>query len=214
MLRFVLQGILSTVLEHHGLIIHCIINNPHVVAVSLPKSVAPTDQSSPLNHTSIHPCSSSSPASFDGTFKSNWEAPREMGNKGGGCSDRNPRISEQLSFGSSLALDGNPMVALQVSYSRALGSESRFMEECAAAISFTNLVRIRPKPGAIEEEDPRAPTGLDIRDGIQEPHHVCSGSPTDRVQPTHLVQRDYGDPSILRSSHAEEGVAQGDYAPD
>ena len=108
-----------------------------------------------------------------------------MGNKGGGSSDRNPKIRDQFSTGSNLALDGNPVVDVQTNYSRASESEGRSMEECAAAISSAALVRIHPKPRAIGEVDPMAPTDLDVWDGDQELHHACLGPPTDQVQPTH-----------------------------
>lgn len=174
----------------------------HAGAAPLPKPRAVSDQSSPLKHSSSRPCSSSSPVPFNGTFMSKWEAPREMGNNGGGSSDRNPKIRDQFSTGSNLALDGNPVVDVHTKFSRASESEGRSMEECAAAISSAALVRIRPKPGAVEEVDPVAPTDLDVWDGDQELRHVCSGPPSDQVQPNHC------------NSHAGEGVAQGDYALD
>ena len=125
-----------------------------------------------------------------------------MGNNGGGSSDRNPKIRDQFSTGSNLALDGNPVVDVHTKFSRASESEGRSMEECAAAISSAALVRIRPKPGAVEEVDPVAPIDLDVWDGDQELRHVYSGPPSDQVQPNHC------------NSHAGEGVAQGDYALD
>lgn len=129
------------------------LDNLQARAVTLPKSNAPSDKSMPLNHASSCPCSSGSSVLFDGTFKTKWDKSREMGIKDGGNSDKNLNCSEQLLTRPSLVIDGNPVVDPQISYPRASGSDSCTVEECAASISSTALMRIRPKSEAIGEEN-------------------------------------------------------------
>lgn len=163
--------------------------NIHVGAVPLPKSDAPLDQSSPLIYAPTRPCSSNSPALFDGTFKSKWDFPREMGFKDGGNSDRKSNFNEQPPTDSSLALNGKSMVGFQFRDSGGSCSEGHLMEECAEAISTTAFVRIRPKLGATAEEVPGVPIDPDVSD--REPS---------------TVQGDYGGSSTLCNLQVGEGV--------
>ncbi|KAF3958251.1 hypothetical protein CMV_016818, partial [Castanea mollissima] len=142
-------------------------------------SDASLDQSQPLIYASTRPCSSSSPALFDGTFKSKWEVPREMGIKNGGSSDRKSNFSEQPSTDPSLALNGKSMVGFQFRDSGVSCNEGHLIEECAVVISTAALMRIRPKLGATVEEDSRVPIDFDFRDKEPKFQRACSSSLSD-----------------------------------
>ena len=122
----------------------------------LPKFDVPSVQSPPPKFTATCPCTSSSPAPFDGSFKSKYDPPRDD------------------SGVQRLAHDGKPVVDSRINQPRLSGCEGRMVEECATAISNAVLMRIRPKVGADEEEASKMPTDLEL-------HQDCPGPSSDRM---------------------------------
>ena len=122
----------------------------------LPKFDVPSDQSPSPKFSATRPCTSSSTAPFDGFFKSKCDPPRDD------------------SGVQRLAHDGKPVVDSRSNQPRVPGSESRTVEECAAAISNAILMRLRPKAGADGEEVSKMPTDLEL-------HQDRPGLPSDQM---------------------------------
>ena len=121
----------------------------------LPKFDVPSDQSPSPIFSAIRPCTSSS-TPFDGSFKSKSDIPRDD------------------SGVQQLVHDGKLVVVSHSNQPRAPRSESRTVEECAAAISNAALMRIRPMAGADGKEVSKMPSALEL-------HQDRPSLPSDRM---------------------------------
>nr|POE98982.1 uncharacterized protein CFP56_40197 [Quercus suber] len=146
----------------------------------------------------------------NGQFTFSSEAQREMGDTSGEQSHRNPRDRDRRnqSHSNPCQCENGEDLAVRDQISR--------MEECAAAISSANLMRIRPKPTVARKEEYGSQFDLKLIDGDQE-HHEANPStpPHSRAQPPLLLKRtENGSSSAILYSDARDRCFQRDDASD